>query len=99
MTGLLWKKLAGLSRPVVIAFTVAAMFGVIAMRGSFVALSGQSDGGGLRNVQHADNLPKRADIIDRNGELLATTVAVYSLFADPRAIWDANDAADQYLKI
>lgn len=99
MTGLLWKKLTGLSRPVVIAFAVAAMFGVIAMRGSFVALSGQSDDGDLRSVQHTDNLPKRADIIDRNGELLATTVAVYSLFADPRAIWDANDAADQLASV
>ena len=30
MTGLLWKKLAGLSRPVVIAFALAGVFGVIA---------------------------------------------------------------------
>ena len=36
---------------------------------------------------------QRADIIDRNGELLATSLDVYSLFADPRAIWDAEEVA------
>ncbi|MEO0465309.1 MAG: penicillin-binding protein 2 [Pseudomonadota bacterium] len=36
---------------------------------------------------------RRADIVDRNGELLATSVEVYSLFADPRAIWDADETA------
>lgn len=36
---------------------------------------------------------RRADIVDRNGELLATSVSVYSLFADPRAIWDPAEVA------
>ncbi len=40
-----------------------------------------------------DPRPRRADILDRNGELLATSVTVYSLFADPRAIWDAGEVA------
>lgn len=37
---------------------------------------------------------RRADILDRNGELLATSIDVYSLFADPRAIWDAREVAE-----
>lgn len=96
MIGLLFQKLAQLSRPVVIAFMVAGLFGIIAMRGSYIALSGPEIAGDERRlVNRVGDLPKRADIIDRNGELLATSVAVYSLYADPRAIWDAGQAADQ----
>ena len=95
MTGLLWRKLAGLSRPVVIAFVLAAVLGVIGVRGTVVALGGDQGAQAVRAVQTADDLPRRADIVDRNGELLATTVAVYSLFADPRAIWDAEEVTDK----
>ncbi len=38
-------------------------------------------------------LPGRADIVDRNGRLLATTLASPSLYADPRQIVDAADVA------
>lgn len=92
MTGSLWaEKLAGLSRSVVVAFAVALVFGVIGVRGAMVATSGTADGS--VRVTAGAAAPERADIIDRNGELLATTVLVYSLFADPRAIWDAGEVA------
>ncbi len=93
MTGLLWRKLAGLSRPVVIAFALAGVFGVIGVRGAVVALDAERGVQTAGGAQSAEDLPRRADIVDRNGELLATTVAVYSLFADPRAIWDAEEVA------
>lgn len=35
----------------------------------------------------------RADITDRKGELLATTLQTYSLFAEPRRVWDPKEAA------
>lgn len=35
----------------------------------------------------------RADIIDRNGKILATTLKTVSMFANPRKILDADDAA------
>jgi cell division protein FtsI (penicillin-binding protein 3) len=35
----------------------------------------------------------RADITDRQGELLATTLETYSLFAEPRRIWNPQETA------
>ena len=39
------------------------------------------------------NTAERADIVDRNGELLATTLTTYSLFAEPRKVWDVEETA------
>ena len=36
----------------------------------------------------SNDIKHRADIVDRNGELLATTLETYSLYADPRKVWD-----------
>ncbi len=41
----------------------------------------------------------RADILDRNGRVLATSIATASLFADPSKIIDASDAAGQLTKL
>lgn len=35
----------------------------------------------------------RADIVDRNGFLLATSLASFALYANPREIWDARETA------
>jgi len=35
----------------------------------------------------------RADIVDRNGVLLATSFARFALYANPREIWDARETA------
>lgn len=37
---------------------------------------------------------ERADIVDRNGELLATTVRSFALTAEPHRVWNANETAD-----
>ena len=46
------------------------------------------------------NLPQaitttRADIIDRNGEVLATTLQTYSLYVEPRKVWNAPETAQK----
>jgi cell division protein FtsI (penicillin-binding protein 3) len=41
----------------------------------------------------------RADIIDRNGVLLATTLKTPSLYADPKQVLDARDAARKLVQV
>ncbi len=42
---------------------------------------------------------ERADIVDRNGVLLATSLATASLYANPRHILDAGEAAHQLTRL
>jgi len=42
---------------------------------------------------------ERADITDRRGELLATTLETYSLYAEPRRIWNPQDSAQKIANI
>jgi cell division protein FtsI (penicillin-binding protein 3) len=42
---------------------------------------------------------ERADIVDRNGVLLATSLATASLYANPRRILDADEAARQLVEV
>jgi len=85
--------LAGISRAAAVALVMGGIFAVLGLRGAHIALKSDdqttmSAGVGGVGVQ-------RADILDRNGELLATSVAAYSLVADPRAIWDVDALVDQ----
>ena len=53
--------------------------------------------GGEPSLTHADSdrpaAPVRADIVDRNGVLLATTLRAPSLYANPRVMLDVDEAA------
>ncbi len=53
---------------------------------------------------HLRNLPQglkitRTDLTDRNGELLATTLETYSLYAEPQRIWNSRDTASALNKL
>ena len=98
MTNLLGMFRAGqVSRSLIVVFAFASLFALIAARGAFVAL-GDPAASNTLTAERSD-VHDRADIHDRNGELLATTVTVYSLFADPRAIWDAGDVVSALVTV
>lgn len=84
---------AGLARPAVVAFCLTCVFGVVALRGGYLAMSGEKKRQVTIATLTSDSAVKRGDIVDRNGELLATSVDVYSLSADPSQIWDAEEVA------
>jgi len=84
--------LAGRNRIRLIGICFCAGFLAIAAQlGNLTVLQGRL-AGGIEAV-HEDRLP-RPDIVDRNGVLLATDVAVASLFADPRKIIDIDEAVE-----
>src|SRR5690606_23958863 len=45
------------------------------------------------------NLASRPDIVDRNGEILATDIKSASLFAEPRRIIDPDEAVEQLVSV
>jgi len=75
----------------IVAF--AAIYGVIALR--LVMFAEQSDGHSARRSVGADALATaRPDILDRNGQILATDVKAPSLFAEPRKLIDVDEAEE-----
>jgi cell division protein FtsI (penicillin-binding protein 3) len=82
------------SRLVATAALFACVFVVVALRlGEIVLLSGGvAESHAERTRAVAPSPPVRADIVDRDGRLLATTLDSPSLYADPRQIIDAREA-------
>jgi cell division protein FtsI (penicillin-binding protein 3) len=75
----------------IVAF--AAIFGIIALR--LVMFATASDGHGARRSIGQDALATaRPDILDRNGQILATDVKTPSLFAEPRKLIDVDEAEE-----
>lgn len=83
------------SRLVLLGTAFAAMFSIVALRlidatllqpaADIPALAGPAQPGTI--------LPTRANLTDRNGELLATSLPVQSLYADPAKLLDPVEAA------
>jgi cell division protein FtsI (penicillin-binding protein 3) len=75
-------------RIVVVCAIFAVCFvglGIGATRAALFSDAGQ--GGGFLMPQGAS----RADIVDRNGSMLAADLLHYGLYIDPREIWDTNE--------
>ncbi|MCC7345976.1 MAG: penicillin-binding protein 2, partial [Variibacter sp.] len=71
----------------------AAIYGVIAVR--LVAFAVVSDPHVARRGGSQDAVATaRPDILDRNGEILATDVKAASLFAEPKRIIDVDEAVE-----
>lgn len=92
------KKLAGQNRIrlVGICFTVA--FSAITLQLGKLTLLNGGDTTSDTVAEHEPRLP-RPDIIDRNGTVMATDIAVASLYADPRKILDIDDAVENITAI
>jgi cell division protein FtsI (penicillin-binding protein 3) len=77
----------------IVSMALLAVFGAIAIKGLTVALTGPGEV--VAQIASVEAPARRADIVDRNGGLLATSVTAYSVFADPRAIGDASLIANE----
>jgi len=71
----------------------AGIFSVIAIR--LVMFAATSEGhGGRRSIAQDAVATARPDILDRNGEILATDIKTPPLFAEPRKIIDVDEAVE-----
>ncbi|WP_395688980.1 peptidoglycan D,D-transpeptidase FtsI family protein [Aestuariivirga sp.] len=86
------RRLGGQNRIRLLGICFAAAFLAIAAQLTHLTLFPKSDESSVRPVVE-DRLP-RPDIVDRNGVLLATDVAVASIFADPSKIIDIDEAVE-----
>jgi cell division protein FtsI (penicillin-binding protein 3) len=78
----------------------ALAFGVVGLR--LVDLTLMKDGQEPRLAHLAKSGAlemERADIVDRNGVLLATSLATASLYANPKLVLDADDAAAKLARL
>lgn len=66
----------------------AMAFATLAVEASRAALFSKAGGVGLSDPVPAE---ARADIVDRQGRLLAADLTHYGLYLDPREIWDADE--------
>lgn len=90
----------GRSRLLIAGALFATAFAVIAIR--LVDVTLLSEGNEPRLAQSpgiASHQTDRADIFDRNGILLATSLKTASLYADARVILDADDAAKKLARV
>lgn len=86
-------------RIVVIAMMMFIAFGVLGFR---TLTLGMSKGTVMRSAPEISVAPvqlARADILDRNGEILATNLETYSLYADTRKIKDPERVAAGLVKV
>ena len=74
-------KLAGQNRIRLVSIIFSAFFLMIAVQLGKLTLLHKADTGGPEIALHDKAMP-RPDIVDRNGEVLATDIEVASLFAD-----------------
>ncbi|PTW58814.1 cell division protein FtsI (penicillin-binding protein 3) [Breoghania corrubedonensis] len=81
-------------RVVVVMAVFALLYGLIALRLIDLGMSDETSSSGYIGAQQAI-LAARPDLVDRNGELLATDIKAPSVYAEPRKIVDVDEAIDK----
>lgn len=76
---------------------IIASFGLVyAVIGGRLVQYGMAQPETVSSIGRADNLmASRPDILDRNGEILATDIRTVSLYAEPHKIVDADEAVER----
>ena len=87
------------TRLLITAALFCLVFAVIALRLTEVMAFDAGDTRLAHREPAAKPLAYRADITDRNGVLLATTLDTPSLFADPKRVLDAKEAARKLVSV
>ncbi len=81
-----------------VLFVVA--FGVVSLRLVDVTVLKEGHEPRIAQMRRMPQLEhERANIVDRNGQLLATSLATASLYANPKLILDARDAAAKLVQV
>jgi len=78
------------------AFIFMFVLLLVILRLAEVSLFGDK---GDRGLLPQEITTTRADIIDRNGEVLATTLKTYSLYAEPRKVWNVEETAQKLVSV
>jgi len=92
------KQRSRRSRIVVMALTFLGFYCVVFGKLIFFGLqSGPIESSAIRPADRM--MAARPDIVDRNGELLATDVRTVSLFAEPAHIVDVDDAVEKLTSV
>lgn len=86
-------KLKGQNRIRLLGICFAAFFAAIAGKASYLTIAHHTPPSVAEMVEHQARQP-RPDIVDRNGNVMATDISVSSLFADPRKIIDVDEAVE-----
>ena len=74
------------------------LYSVLAARLVFLGLGADGDKDGSASFARTAS-QARPDIVDRNGETLATDIRTASLFAEPRYVVDADEATEQFASV
>jgi cell division protein FtsI (penicillin-binding protein 3) len=73
-------------------------FSVVGARLIEIMVFGGADAGTAGTVASASQ-PQRADILDRNGALIARDLPIADLYASPKTFWNTQEAAQQLAKV
>jgi len=88
---------AGRGRIAAVGLAFALGFTALGMRAADLSIL---DGAGeARAATPQRETLARADIVDRNGEILVTTLDTHSLYAEPHRVWDAGEAAEALVAV